>query len=135
MTTCKICIAQWDRNESANFSTINSKHAYDCVDFWSIGRLNLIWDANSDDQIAFKIECWVPGNWSAPIITSITPICNSVWKVTDNEKTGFCSKDKPNNIYYGWASTCQYVQYIWSRWEPIIVPWFEYSSKITQTCE
>ena len=133
MNTCKICIAQGDRNNQANFSSSTSNNRYACSDFWNIGRLNLIWDANSDDQLAFKIECGTPGTWSAVVSTTMPRNCWSKG-ILNAEKSWFCSQDKWNNVYYSWESSCNYVSRVLGNWEPISIPWYSYSHKETQTC-
>jgi hypothetical protein len=133
MNTCKICISQWDRHNSWNFSTRDSNHTYSCANFWSTWRLNLLWDVNSDDQLAFKIECGVPGIWWTPTNSTYTSTCWSR-RTTSNEKTWFCLKSWPSNIYYAWETSCMQEIIRWRMWEPMLVPWYKYSTKKTQTC-
>lgn len=135
MNTCKICIAQGDRDNSANFSSSDSNHTYACADFWSVWRLNVLWKMNSDDQLAFKIECGIPGVWWTSTTSAYTWSCGNK-RVTNNEKTWFCSKSKPGNTYYAWETSCVYFETIPKSWEPIEIErdWFKYSSKKTQTC-
>jgi hypothetical protein len=133
MNTCKICIAQGDRNNQANFSNNIGNNRYTCSDFWSIGKLDLIWDVNSDDQLAFKIECGIPGTWSAAVSTTFDWECGPRL-LSNAEKSWFCSKDNWSNIYYKWETTCNYEWSLWN-WEPIMLPWYDYTHKETQTCE